>query len=231
MQLVTNTTLVRNRVRLAGALHFAALVVFGIGLLVSLQPQAWFYSYFAIVVGLLLYQVAQTNLRRWGPRHRQEGLLHHSLRGLDDRYALVAFPASSLPDYLLVGPSGISVLVARPQRGAIVCRADKWSMGDGGGSLLRLLRAPLGNPTSDARAGVELVKHYLGDKRDDGENQPVEAVVVFTHPEARLRIDGCSYPVTTAKELRHYLRRTKGSLSQAQVAQLREELTRFRVKR
>lgn len=224
MDRVTNTTLVRKRTRLAGILHLAALAVFAIGLLVSLNPEVWFYSYLAIFFGLALYQIAQSNLRRWGPRHRQDELLFRQLRGLDGRYTLVSFPTPSLPDYLLVGPAGVQVLVTRARKGVYACRADRWWEESPGFLLFRLFRQPLGNPSADATAGIESVQRYLATQLEGDEQPPVAAVIVFTHPETRLRIDGCSFPVTTLKELRNHLRRAKGTLNQAEVAELREAL-------
>lgn len=226
MQLIVNQKLVRNRVRLAGLLHVGALAVFGVGFFVSLAPESWLYAYVAIFVGIFLYQIAQMNLRRWGPRHRLDELLARSLKGLDNRYTLVAFASPNLPDYLLVGPSGVQVLIPRTHSGTVTCRNDRWSLENGRGRLLRLFRQPLGNPSADARLAIESVKRHLADK-DGASTAPVEAIIVFTSPEVRLRNEGCTYTLTTLKELRHYLRRLKGSLSPHEVARLRDLLARF----
>lgn len=227
MRLAANTRLVRNRVRLAAIFHFASLISFGLGFIISLQiPELWVYPYLAILVGLLLYQVAQANLRRWGPRHRVDGEFARSLKGLDDRYTLVAFASSSLPDYVLIGPSGLTALIPRANGGTVVCRGDRWSL-EGGRRWLSFLRAPLGNPTGDARTAVSALRRQLDEAGVSAEEVPIGAVIVMVNPRARLRIEGCSFPVTTTKELRNHLRRVKGNLSPNRLAELRETLVQF----
>src|SRR5919199_5542575 len=116
MQLVANQQLVKNRVRLGLGFHLAALAVFAVGLALSVQMDARelpLASWAAILFGLVLYTVGQTQLRRWGPRHRQEEQLGKAIRGLDDRYKLYAFLASSLPDYILVSPAGVHAVLVR----------------------------------------------------------------------------------------------------------------------
>ena len=126
MQLVANQQLVKNRVRIGLGFHLAALAVFAIGLAMSLSvdttrelPLA---AWLAIVFGLVLYSVGQPQLRRWGPRNRQEEQLGQAIRGLDDRYKLYAFLSSSLPDYILISPAGAHVLIARQDSGTVSCR-------------------------------------------------------------------------------------------------------------
>src|SRR3712207_7625337 len=103
MRVVANQELVRRKVRLASAFHLGALATFGAGLWLSMsQPDQILASYATIVVGLVLYQLWQTSLRRWGPRFRQDALLGRALKGLDDRFTLLAFPSDKLPDYLVV---------------------------------------------------------------------------------------------------------------------------------
>src|ERR687897_3748186 len=119
MQLVANQQLVKNRVRLGLGFHLAALAVFFFGLLISLQVdinnEVPYSAWGAIVFGLLLYTIGQSQLRRWGPRHRQDEPLGQAIRGLDERYKLYAFMSSSLPDYILVSPAGVTVLVVRQE--------------------------------------------------------------------------------------------------------------------
>ena len=92
MQLVANQQLVRNRVRIGLGFHLGALAVFALGLAMSLSvdttrelPLA---AWLAIILGLVLYSVGQTQLRRWGPRNRQEEQLGQAIRGLDEEMTL-----------------------------------------------------------------------------------------------------------------------------------------------
>src|SRR4051794_40321774 len=124
MHVVVNQKLVSTRVRIASAAHLAALAVFAVGLFISWSNpdpnlEQMVGAYAAIIVGLILYNVGQIFLRRFGPRNRQEEILSKTLKGLDRRYTLLAFATSKLPDYILIGPAGIQVIVTRIHDGAI----------------------------------------------------------------------------------------------------------------
>jgi hypothetical protein len=211
MQLIANQQLVKNRVRLGLGFHISALAVFALGLVLSTQIDAtrelpW-ESWVAILAGLGLYSLGQTQLRRWGPRNRQEEQLGQAIRMLDDRYKLYAFLASSLPDYMLVSPAGVHVLIVRQEAGEIACVRDQWNKGSGS-RLMSLFRPTLGNPTADAarqlqKLRVLLTEHGMADV-------PTSGVIVFTNPKVQLRVEGCSATVTRVKELKDVLRRMAG---------------------
>ena len=233
MQVVVNHKLVRSKVRLAWIFHLGALIVYAAGLWLStVQPEGSFEAtvllFGAMAVGLLLYSLGQAPLRRWGPRFRQDAALARALKGLDDRHTLLAFPASSLPDYLLVGPAGVRVLVARGHDGVISCRGDRWERQSRGG-LSRLFslfgRAPLGDPGHDVTEGVRRVRERLRAQGLGGEQEPpVDGLVVFTNPAVKLKIEGCSPTVTGPKQLRNHVRGAKGPLNQQAVARVVQAL-------
>jgi hypothetical protein len=211
MQLVANQQLVKNRVRLGLGFHISALAVFAVGLVLSTMIDAtrelpW-ESWVAILAGLGLYSLGQTQLRRWGPRNRQEEQLGQAIRTLDDRYKLYAFLASSLPDYILVSPAGVHVLIVRTEAGEISCVHDKWSKG-GGSRLTSLFGPTLGNPSADAAKQLQKVRALLEER--GMADVPASGVIVFTNPKAHLRVESCSATVTTLKELKDVLRRMAG---------------------
>lgn len=224
MHVVVNEKLISTRVKIASAAHLAALAVFAVGLFISWsnpEPtmEQMASAYAAIIVGLVLYNVGQFFLRRFGPRFRADGILAKTLKGLDRRYTLLAFPSTKLPDTILVGPAGIQVIVARPHGGAISCRANEWSR-DPGTGLKRLTGlfggTPFGDPSKDVGKGIARIRERL-EQRGIPEKQqpPVDGIIVFTNPAAKLRIDGCSYPVTGLKGLRSNVRGGKGSRERA----------------
>src|SRR5919197_817448 len=180
MQLVANQQLVRNRVRLGLGFHLAALAVFAIGLVISWQMDITrdipFLAWGAIGVGLVLYTVGQTQLRRWGPRHRQDEPLGQAIRGLDERYKLYAFLSSSLPDYILVSPGGVHVLIVRQEAGEISCRRDVWTAKTS--RLGRLFGPGFSNPSVEAARQLQRVRKLLGES--SLEDVPSGAIVVFT---------------------------------------------------
>ena len=203
MQLVANQQLVKNRVRLGLVFHFGAMAVLigGAVLSTQLDPQreiAW-QTWVAFVAGLGLYTLGQTQLRRWGPGKRQEEQLGQAIRGLDDRYKLYAFLSSSLPDYILVSPAGVQVLVTRTDGGQISCVRDKWK--SSGSRLMSLFGPGLGNPSADAARQLQKLR---------AQDVPTSSVIVFTNAKAQLRVEGASSTITRIKELKDVLRRMAG---------------------
>jgi hypothetical protein len=229
VQTLVNEAYVRGRVRIGNLLLLAAMAVFAIGFVLSLnlREEAWLVTYISIFIGLALWQVSLGYLRRWGPRYRMDPVLAQALKGLDDRYTLVSFISPRLPDYLVVGPAGVHVLVPRATGGEIVCRHDRWERANA--SLLRrLFGAALGNPSQEVVQGVAQVEAYLREHPVEGIEAavPVHGLVVFTNPRARLRIDGCTVSAVTLKELRGHFKRIKGDLRPQQVSRLRQALER-----
>jgi hypothetical protein len=215
MQLVANQQLVKNRVRLGLGLLFGSLAIFALGLVLSTQVDVTrelpIAAWAAIIGGLLLYSIGQTQLRRWGPRNRQEEQLGQAIRGLDDRYKLYAFLSSSLPDYILISPAGAQVLVVRQEAGQVSCIRDKWKTGSGssfGGRIFSLFGPSLGNPSADAANQLGKLRALLAQRGLD--DVPTSALIVFTNPKVQLRIEGCSATVTRIKELKDVLRRMAG---------------------
>jgi len=235
MQVVANENLIRTRVRLASAAHLAALAVFAVGLYVSWNSptpdlEQMIASYAAIVVGLVLYNVGQVLLRRYGPRFRHDAAVAKALKGLDRRYTLLTFAHSKLPDYLLIGPSGVHVVVPRAHGGQITYHANRWRK-DSAGGLRRLFGmfggVPLGDPSRDVETGTQRVRARLKARNQD-EAIPVDGVVLFTNAAVKLRIEGSQVPVTTAKGLRNVVRPPKGGrdkgLADARVANVVQAL-------
>jgi hypothetical protein len=229
MQLVANQQLVKNRVRLGLGFHLGALGVFAIGLLSSLQVDATrelpLGSWVSIIAGLAMYTLGQTQLRRWGPRHRQAEPLGQAIRGLDDRYKLYAFISSSLPDYILVSPAGVHVLVVRQDSGQISCIKDEWRKA---GSRLGAFFGPgLGNPSADVAKQLQQLRKLLS--QASLQDVPTSGLIVFTNPNVQLRIEGSSATVTRLKELKDVVRRMAGkgasvALSSARVRDVQKFL-------
>jgi hypothetical protein len=210
MQLVANQQLVKNRTRLGLVFHFGAMAVLIGGAVLSTQLDpareiAW-QTWLAFVAGLGLYTLGQTQLRRWGPGKRQEEQLGQAIRGLDDRYKLYAFLSSSLPDYILVSPAGVQVLITKTDGGQISCIRDKWK--SSGSRLMSFFGPGLGNPTADAARQLQKLRGLLAEW--GLQDVPTSCVIVFTNPKAQLRIEGCSITITRIKELKDVLRRMAG---------------------
>jgi hypothetical protein len=231
VQTVTNEVLARRQLRRGNLYLFAAMAVFAAGFAVAwLRPEDLLsstVSFGALLLGIFLWQVSLYFTRRWGPRQRQDAALARALKGLDNRYTLVSFADARLPDYLLIGPQGIRILVARAIDGTVRCRRDQWSRPGRSPLLSLFLGNPIRNPTVEAVQSVSQVEQHLERVPDAAEvgSVPVTATIVFTHPQVRLEIEGSKFPVTTARELRAHILRDKGTLGAPQIATLRRVLS------
>ena len=238
MQLVVNDRLVKRQARVGGALLVVTFFMLLGGMLLSWQMESWAQTltaegrgwvpialtYLIVIAALGLYYFGNTRMRRYGPQHRQDARLRQILKGLDDRYTLYGFLGAGLPDYILVGPSGVHVLTARPQGGEITCREDRWTSKGGAGRRLftALYGNPIGSPSADTAQGVQRVQAFLDQNLPAGAERPaVSGLVVFTGENVRLRSERCTFTATTARELRKVVTRVKGRLNSSELARLR----------
>lgn len=224
MHVVVNQKLISTRVKFASTAHLGALAVFAVGLFISwTNPEPTLeqmgLAYGAIIIGLILYNVGQVFLRRYGPRFRHDLVLAKTFKGLDKRYTFVAFASTKLPDYILVGPAGIQVIVARLHGGTITCRSDQWKR-DAGSTFKRISAmfggTPFGDPTQDVAKGIARVRARLTEAGIvEAKQPPVDGLIVFTNPAVKLRVEGSAYPVVTLKSIRNYVRGGKGPRERA----------------
>ncbi len=210
MQLVANQQLVKNRVRLGLGFHLGALGLLSLAVVLSTQvditrdfnPATWL----ALMAGLVLYTLGQNQLRRWGPRNRQDEHLADAIRALDERYKLYAFLSSSLPDYILISPAGAHVLLVRQDAGEVACVRDKWSTRSRG--VFGLFGPSIGDPSVDANRQLQKLRKVLDDA--GLQDVPTSSVIVFTNPKVHLRLEGCSSNVARTSKLEEVLRRMAG---------------------
>jgi hypothetical protein len=234
VQVVTNARLIKRESRIGGLLLGVTFLLLGAGLVLSLEQEQWAgnfdawapvaMTYAIVIVGMVFYYLGNNRLRRYGVRYRQDGRLRHLLKGLDERYVLYTFLGKKLPDYILVGPNGVHVLTPRIQEGEITCQDDRWKRTTNVGIKIftSLYGNPMGNPSYDTAQGVQRVQALVEEKLPEGsEKPPISGLVVFTGDKVRLRVERCSFPATTGKELRKVIGRLKGRVNQAQLAQLR----------
>jgi hypothetical protein len=240
VQLVSNERLVRRESRIGGALLGVTFVMLAVGLLLSLNQESWVGSlsswapltvtYAIVIVGMGFYYFGNARIRRYGPRYRQDERLRQLLKGLDDRYVLYTFLSRGLPDYVLLGPSGIFVLTPRFQEGRISCRDDVWSRASSTGRrvLTALYGNPLGRPSHETAQAVQQVQALLQARlAPDTEQPPVSGLIVFTGERVRLDVQRCSVPATTGKELRKIITKLKGKISASQLVRLRSVFDAF----
>lgn len=238
MQLLVNDRLVKRQARIGGGLLIVTFFMLLGGMLLSWQMETWAQTltadgrgwlpialtYLIVILALGLYYFGNTRMRRYGPQHRQDARLGQILKGLDKQYTLYAFLGGGLPDYILVGPSGVHVLTARPQSGEITCREDRWVSKGGAGRRIftALYGNPVGSPSAETAQGVQRVQAFLDQRLPpEAERPAVNGLVVFTGENVRLRSERCTFSATTGRELRKVVTRIKRRLNQSQLGEIR----------
>lgn len=234
MQVIVNERLAKRESTIGAVFLGVTFVVLLLSLLLSREVEAraqqsepWVpiaIAYAIVIVGMAMFYLGNSRIRRFGPQHRQDARLKRIMKGLDDRYALFAFLGRGLPDYVLLGPGGLSVLTMRPHNGEIACRDDRWTHRTG--PLRRIFGSfygtTIGNPSYESARAVKKVKTMLDHQGVTAtQDITVNGLIIFTGDRVRLRVERCTYPATTAREARKVVGKQKNILSAAQLAELK----------
>lgn len=236
MQVVENKAYVRSKVKLGNIANFASMGLLAVGFALSLLTdrmgsEAIFLAYVALIGAFLLLSFGRQFTRRWGSRFRQDQWLIPALRGVDNRHTLFNYASPELPDHVLVGPSGLYLIVPRPNGGTIRFENGRWSRGSVGSSLFRgFAEGGLGNPLEDVRRAMGQLAAYLRKHGSEELIAGLEArpVIVFTNPGARLEVKNPpgNISIVQTKELRSIFRRAKATLAPEKVEELKQALGR-----
>lgn len=204
MQVITNEKLIKNRARLGRGASFAGLAILILGLVASLSPQWLLASFGCLFVGFLLSQVGLYHATHWVKEPRADQTLVKILKGFDDRYHLYNYVLRA--PHVLLAPFGLCVINPKNQAGKVLCEGEKWRHSTGWKRILRLFgQERLGNPTKEARAGVERIRRFLAQRFPD-EEIPVEGLVVFTNPQVDIETENPALPVLDGKQFKSFLR-------------------------
>lgn len=210
MKIHLNERLVRRNSRLGQIASLAGLLVLVGGMYISFQYQdmvsiAWV----ALLIGFALSQLGLYYGNRWGRRPRPDEHLSLALKSLDDRHSLYHY-MTPVP-HLLVGPTGLWVLIPFHQVGTITYEKGRWKQ-KGGNVLQRYLRLfaqeGIGRPDLDAPNTTQAVQRYLKKHLPDVEIPEPQAVLVFTSEKVELLTDDAPIPTVSVKKLKELIRKT-----------------------
>jgi hypothetical protein len=209
MRIYTNERLAQRNAKIGTWSTLTALAIWGAAAYVSFNmPQMVLLSGAGLFLGFIVSQVGIYFLNHWGRKPRVDEQLNASLKGLPRDYSIYHFLTAT--SHLMVGPAGIWTILPYYQRGTITFEKNRWRQ-RGGGLMLAYLKLfaqeDLGRPDHDVLAEVDNVKRYIQDKLGDSEIPPVNAVLVFTHPQADLQAEGAPIPTLKAKYLKDFMRK------------------------
>ena len=229
MNIVRNDALVRRNARIAQITMLGGLLVLGGGMFISFRmPEQFGLSLAALMIGFALSQVGIYFSNRWGRRPRPDELLNQALKGLDNKYSIYHYTAPV--SHLLVGPSGIWVLMPRHQRGKITYAKGRWHQKGGNLYLKIFAQESLGRPDLEVMSEIENLQNFFKKNLPEDTKLPeIQAALVFTNPKAEVDIPEDENPPAATillGKLKEIVRKpTKGkTLSVEKVRQIRQLL-------
>ena len=185
----------------------ASLVILAGGLYLSFQPSSglFSYSFLALILGFILSQVGISYGNKWGRHPRPDESIDGALKGLDDKYSLYHYVAPI--SHLLVGPSGIWVLLTYSQSGTISFEKERWHQKGGNFYLKLFAQEGLGRPDLDIASNTSDLKRFINQRLPDIEYPPIHTVLVFTNDKASVETDEFPVPTLPLKKLKDYIRK------------------------
>lgn len=210
MKVVTDEKMIKRNSRLGQFATAGGLIVLVGGMIVSFtNPTYAGLSWVALLVGFTLSQIGIYFGNRWGRHPRPDELLDSGLKGLNDQYSIYHY--SSPVAHLLVGPSGVWVLLPFYQVGRITYEKNRWRQ-RGGGFMQKYLRLfgqeGIGRPDLEAPAEVSTVERFLKKKLPEAEIPEPNVALVFISEKAELDVENAPILTLPIKELKNTIRKS-----------------------
>ena len=208
MKVITNEKLVKRQATLgkwASLLGMGALLA---GLVVSYRwPDQLVVSFGCLIVGFMLASVGTYNMNRWVREPRADQALDKALKGFDNTHSLYHY--TLLAAHVLLAPAGLFVFTVKDHHGEIRCEGEKWRQKFNWRRLLLFFgQEGLGNPTREVRGEMGRLQRFLDEKLPEAD-VPIEGLIVFTNPRARLELIDPAVPVVSSNKLKTFLRQLK----------------------
>ncbi|MFC2064770.1 hypothetical protein ACFLXB_06710 [Chloroflexota bacterium] len=209
MKISTNSKLIKRNARIGQITSITALVILGIGMYITFQrPELFSYSLLALIVGFFLSQIGMYYGNRWGRRPRPDEILDKSLKGIGRDHTMYHY--SSPTPHLLVGPSGIWVLLHYYQGGNISFEKKKWRQKGGGfvqGYLKIFGQENIGKPDVEAANEVNAFRKFLKKELPELENIEIFTAAIFSNANVSLDTEGAPISAYTPKEFKDLVKK------------------------
>lgn len=198
MRLITNESLYKRNTRVALVANLTGMFMLVISVYVLFRQNQDFGLYLLFLTGGMIFTQVGTYFNRWNKRPDRQ--LYQALKSLDDNYSLYNY--TSPASHLLVGPSGLWILLPRQTTGTITYDAKhrRWKA-SGVPLLKRLTQEGIGNPVAEATAEAEALDRWLS-KHLKEQSVPVSAALVFLDPASDVQVGSAAIPTVSSKKLK-----------------------------
>jgi hypothetical protein len=206
MKSILDPLKVARRARLANVASLSGLLtLLAATLLPYFVPRTQIVASILLIVGLFTAMVGIYFANRWVRKPRPESVLDSELKSLSNSYRLYHYKHKAI-DHLLLTPYGVTVLETVNLEGRFVYRNGRWREYMKLGRALRyVVEEHLGDPIKAALSAQQHLRRELQVKLEGGEEVPLSAVVVFTHPRCVLELEETPIPVVKAEHLKRVI--------------------------
>ncbi|HNA88174.1 MAG TPA: hypothetical protein PLX14_07985 [Anaerolineales bacterium] len=224
MKIVKNEKLIKRNSTIAQWTSLGALIVLGGGMYISFTKPEWItYSLICLAVGFIMTQVGMYMGNRWGRSPRPDEKLEAGLKGLTNEFNLYHY--TSPVSHLLVGPSGVFVLLPYHQTGEVFFEKNRWKI-RGGGFMQMYMRVfgqeGLGRPDLEAESEIATMKKFFAKQIDQTAVPEIKPVIVFTSDKVEVEAGESPIPAMKLKHLKDFIRKgaKPSALSHIQIQQI-----------
>lgn len=224
MKIIKNETLIKRNGKIAQWTSLGALLVLGAGMYISFTKPEWFtYSLLSLAAGFIMTQVGMYMGNRWGRSPRPDEKLEAGLKGLTNEFSLYHY--TTPVSHLLVGPSGVFVMLPYHQSGQVVFEKNRWKVRGGGfmqGYMRIFGQEGLGRPDLEAESEVHVLRKFFGKQMEESAIPEIKPVVVFTSDKVEVEAGESPIPAMKLKHLKDFIRQGAKSrvLSHEQIQQI-----------
>jgi hypothetical protein len=224
MKIIKNEKLIKRNGTIGQYLSLGALVVLGVGMYISFtRPELFTISLICLAVGFIMTQVGMYMGTRYGRSPRPDERLDAGLKGLHSDFHMLHYTAPV--SHLLVGPSGVWVILPFQQGGQIFFDKKRWRV-RGGGFFQAYMRVfgqeGIGRPDLEAEGEASSLKKFLVKNLGESNVPEIKPILVFTNEKVELEAGESPIPAMKLKQLKEFMRQGAKSraLTSEQVAQI-----------
>jgi hypothetical protein len=224
MKIIKNEKLIKRNGTIGQYLSLGALVVLGLGMYISFtRPELFTISLICLAVGFIMTQVGMYMGTRYGRSPRPDERLDAGLKGLHSDFHMLHYTAPV--SHLLVGPSGVWVILPFQQGGQIFFDKKRWRV-RGGGFFQAYMRVfgqeGIGRPDLEAEGEAATLKKFLVKNLGESNVPEIKPILVFTNEKVELEAGESPIPAMKLKQLKEFMRQGAKSraLTSEQVAQI-----------
>lgn len=207
MKIIANNKLINRNKKIGQILTYTAIGVLVLGLILSLNGSVEniTYSYLALILGFLISQFGIYFSNKFGRSPRPDEQVSAALKGLDDRYTLYHY--ATAVSHLLVGPSGVWVILPFNQKGTITYEKGKYRQKGGNWYLKIFAQEGLGRPEKEAEYSMDDIRKFFARQMDADKIPTINPLLLFTNSQASVKVTDAPYATVEAEKVKDFLRK------------------------